>query len=74
MMDWLALERTVALRSYDLLLPAVSPEAMIDHEGIRRTLEVELESGVALKIREPNALINSRMVEEAKKELAPASK
>ncbi len=74
MMRWLGLERSVAVRSYDLLLPAVSSDAMIDHEGIRRTLEVEAENGVALKINEAEKIINAKMVEEAKRELPGPSR
>jgi NitT/TauT family transport system substrate-binding protein len=71
---WLGLERSVAARSYDLFLPAVSQEAMIDYDGIRRTLELEAESGVALKITEIERIINPKMVEEAKRELPEPSR
>jgi NitT/TauT family transport system substrate-binding protein len=71
---WLGLERTIAARSYDLFLPAVSQEPMIDYDGIRRTLELEGESGVTLKITEAEKIINSKMVEEAKRELPESSR
>ena len=38
---------------------------MIDHEGIRRTLEIEAENGVTINEK----IINAKMVEEPKREL-----
>lgn len=69
MMRWLGLERRVALRSYDLVLPAISQEAMIDREGIRRILELEAERGEAMKITDPDQITDGEIVEEVRREL-----
>lgn len=71
---WLGLETPLAARSYDLALPAISQEAMVDREGIRRVLEMETESGVALKLTRPEQITEGRIVEEAGSELSGRSK
>jgi ABC-type nitrate/sulfonate/bicarbonate transport system substrate-binding protein len=71
---WLGLQYAVALRSYELALPAVSVEATVDREGVRRVLEMELESGVPIKITDPHQIIDARIAEEARRELPAFSK
>lgn len=61
-------------RSYELALPAISQEAMVDREGIRRVLEMETESGVALKLTRPEQITEGRIVEEAGSELSGRSR
>ena len=70
MVRWLGLDRAVAHRSYDLYLPAVSGEVTVEREGTRMILEMELESGVPIKIKDPDLVSDVRIVEEVKRELS----
>jgi NitT/TauT family transport system substrate-binding protein len=70
MVTWLGLERPVARRSYDLYLPAVSGDVTVEREGVRLILEMEVESGVPIKITDPDQIIDAKMVEEVKRELS----
>lgn len=70
MVSWLGLERSVASRSYDLYLPAVSGEVTAEREGARLILEMEAESGVPIKIKDPDQIIDAKIVEEVKRELS----
>jgi len=62
MVSWLGLDRSVARRSYDLYLPAVSRDVTAEREGVRLILEMEMESGVPIKIRDPDQIIDAKGV------------
>ena len=70
MVSWLGLDRSVARRSYDLYLPAVSGDVTVEREGVRLILEMEVDSGVPIKIRDPDQIIDAKIVEEVKRELS----
>jgi NitT/TauT family transport system substrate-binding protein len=70
MVSWLGLDRSVARRSYDLYLPAVSGDVTVERESVRLVLEMEAESGVPLKVTDPDRIIDAKIVQEVKTELA----
>jgi NitT/TauT family transport system substrate-binding protein len=70
MENWLGLERSVARRSYDLYLPAVSGDLTVEPESVRLVLEMEAESGVPIKVSDPDQIIDAKIVEEVKRELS----
>lgn len=70
MVDWLGLERSVASRAYDLYQPALSADLRPELEGTRFLLEMEMESGVPIKIKDPNQIIDSKFIEEVRREVS----
>ena len=56
--------------TFDLYLPAVSGDVTVVREGARLILEMEVESGVPIKVKDPDQIIDAKMVEEVKRELA----
>ena len=70
MVDWLGLERSVASRSYDLYLPALSGDLKVEREAIRLVLEMEVESGVPIKIKDPDQIIDSKLIDEVRREVS----
>jgi len=56
--------------TFDLYLPAVSGDVTVEREGARLILEMEVESGVPIKVKDPDQIIDAKMVEEVKRELA----
>ena len=66
MMRWLGLSRSVALRSYELALPAISQDFTLDRVGIQRLIDMEVEAGEALKITDPDLITDSKLLGEAR--------
>lgn len=66
MMRWLGLSRSVALRSYELALPAISQDFILDRVGIQRLIDMEVEAGEALKITDPDLITDSKLLGEAR--------
>jgi ABC-type nitrate/sulfonate/bicarbonate transport system substrate-binding protein len=67
MMRWLGLSRSVALRSYELALPAISQDFTVDRDGIQRLIDMEVEKGEALKIIDPDLITDSKLLAEARR-------
>ncbi len=67
MMRWLGLSRSVALRSYELVLPAISQDFTLDRVGIQRLVDMEIEQGEALKITDPDLIADSKLLAEARR-------
>ena len=67
MMRWLGLSRSVALRSYELVLPAISQDFTLDRVGIQRLVDMEIEQGEALKITDPDLITDSKVLAEARR-------
>jgi hypothetical protein len=42
----------------------------LNGKGVRLILEMEVESGVPIKIRDPDQIIDAKIVEEVKRELS----
>jgi len=66
MMRWLGLSRSVALRSYELALPAISQDFTLDRLGIQKLVDMEVEAGEPLKIKDPDLITDARLLAEAK--------
>ncbi len=64
---WLGMSRTIAQRSYELALPAFSPEPIIDQEGLRHNLEMLMAGGLSVKA-DPQYYINTTLIDEIRKE------
>lgn len=67
MMRWLGLSRSVALRSYELVRPAISQDFNLDRAGIQKLVDMESEQGEALKITDPDLITDSKVLAEAKR-------
>jgi len=67
MMHWLGLSRSVALRSYELALPAISQDFTLDRAGIQRLIDMESEQGEAPKITDPDLITDSKLLAEARR-------
>lgn len=67
MMRWLGLSRSVALRSYELALPAISQDFTLDRAGIQRLIDMESEQGEAPKITDPDLITDSKLLAEARR-------
>jgi ABC-type nitrate/sulfonate/bicarbonate transport system substrate-binding protein len=67
MMRWLGLSRSVALRSYELALPAISQDFTLDRAGIQRLIDMESEQGEAPKITDPDLITDSKPLVEARR-------
>lgn len=65
MMRWFGLSRSAALRSYELVLPAISQDFTIDRDGIQRLIDMEIERGETLKITSADQISDSRLLAEA---------
>jgi NitT/TauT family transport system substrate-binding protein len=68
MMRWLGLSRSVAVRSYELVRPAISQDFNLDRAGIQKLIEMEFEQGEALKITDADLIIDSKLLAEARRE------
>ncbi len=66
MMRWLGLSRSVALRSYEFALPAISQDFTLDRVGIQKLVDMEVEAGEPLKIKDPDLITDARLLAEAK--------
>jgi len=66
MTRWLGLSRSVALRSYELALPAISQDFTLDHVGIQRLIDMEVEQGESLKINDAALITDSKLLGEAR--------
>jgi hypothetical protein len=67
MMRWLGLSRSVAVRSYELVRPAISQDFNLDRAGIQKLVDMESEQGEALKITDPDLITDSKVLAEAKR-------
>lgn len=66
MMRWLGLSRSVALRSYELVRPAVSQDFNLDRAGIQKLIEMESEQSEPLKITDADSIIDAKLLAEAR--------
>lgn len=67
-MRWLGLSRSVALRSYDLVRPAISQDFNLDRAGLQKLIDMESEQGgEALKITDPDLISDSKLLAEARR-------
>jgi ABC-type nitrate/sulfonate/bicarbonate transport system substrate-binding protein len=66
MTRWLGLSRSVALRSYDLVRPAISQDFSVDRPGLQRLIEMESDQGEPLKIMDPDSISDPKVTAEAK--------
>jgi ABC-type nitrate/sulfonate/bicarbonate transport system substrate-binding protein len=66
MTRWLGLSRSVALRSYDLVRPAISQDFSVDRPGLQRLIEMESDQGEPLKITDPDLISDPKVTAEAK--------
>jgi hypothetical protein len=66
-MRWLKLSRSVALRSYDLVRPAISQEFNLDRAGLQKLIDMESEQGEVLKITDPDLISDSKLLAEARR-------
>ena len=67
MIRWLGLSRSVALRSYELVLPAVSQDFSLDRAGLQKLIDMESEQGDALKITDADSISDSKVLAEARR-------
>ena len=67
MMRWLGLSRSVALRSYNLVRPAISQDFNLDRAGLQKLIDMESEQGEALKITDPDLISDSKLLAEARR-------
>jgi ABC-type nitrate/sulfonate/bicarbonate transport system substrate-binding protein len=67
MMRWLGLSRSVALRSYDLVRPAISQDFNLDRAGLQKLIDMESEHGEVLKITDPDLISDSKLLAEARR-------
>lgn len=66
MMRWLGLSKNVALRSYELVRPAVSQDFNLDRAGIQKLIEMESEQSESLKITDADSIIDTKLFAEAR--------
>lgn len=65
MIRWLGLSRSVALRSYDLVRPAISQDFSVDRPGLQRLIELESHQGEALKVTDADLISDPKVTAEA---------
>ena len=67
MRRWLGLSQSVALRSYELVRPAISQDFNLDRAGLQKLIDMESEQGEALKITDPDSITDSKVLAEARR-------
>ena len=67
MRRWLGLSQSVALRSYELVRPAISQDFNLDRAGLQKLIDMESEQGEALKITNPDSITDSKVLAEARR-------
>ena len=71
-MDWLALDRDLAERSYDLMVPNYSYDGSISLEGLRASIDLiaKRSAGSSSKAFSPAEMVDFSLLEEVRKELS----
>ena len=71
-MEWLSIDRDLAERSYDTMLPNYSYDGMISMEGLKASIDLiaKRSAGPSSKIFSPSDMTDFSILEEARRELA----